>query len=169
LYLKQRRLGKNFNESMTKFFDGNFTEQLSDRSKRQLKGLSLNATQLTPAKSDRLKFLMASLAKMQAFRDASVRVVHAYSHHEWKHDFTFESLPCGKQGYMHGKGGTIRRGDYVVVESNNLNTVRYQVVEIAYEPTSSSLWTALLQLCSEVTNDRYAWMRPIDEPCILKP
>jgi hypothetical protein len=153
---------------MTKLFDGNFTDQPSDRRKRQLKGLSLNATQLTPAKSDRLKFLMASLAKMQAFRDASVRVVHAYSHQEWKHDFTFESLPCGKQCYMHGQGGTIRRGDYVVVESN-LNTVRYQVVEIDYEATSSSFWTALLQLCSEVANDRYAWMRPIDEQYILKP
>ena len=60
---------------MIKLSNGPLAEQCNDRKNHPLLKLSLDATQLTPASRDRLKLLMASLAKMQVFRDASVRVM----------------------------------------------------------------------------------------------
>ena len=159
----RRRWKKTFNKSMSNFSDGRSTEPLTVQSNPQSIKLSLDATRFTPAKIDRLKTLVAALAKAQVFQKASVQVVHSYTHHEWNHDFTFESLACGKQGYMRGRGGTICRGDYIVLESG-LNQTRYQVVEIDYDATASGFWAALLHSCSEVTDRRF-WMQPINETC----
>ncbi|MBW4471179.1 MAG: hypothetical protein KME45_12350 [Stenomitos rutilans HA7619-LM2] len=125
---------------------------------------SLDAAHLTPDKQKRLKTLMALLAKAKAFQNASVRVVHHYTQQEWEQDFTFASLACGKRSYMRGRGGSIQRGDQIVLQ-NGAHTVRYHVDEIDYEPTPARFWIALLQPCSELVVDRRFWMQPVDEAC----
>lgn len=125
---------------------------------------SLDVTQLTPDKQQRLKTLVALLAKAKAFQNASVRVVHHYTQQEWEQNFTFESLACGRQSYMRGRGGTIQRGDHIVLQ-NGVHAARYYVDEIDYEPTPAKFWTALLQPCSELVVDHRFWMQPVDEVC----
>ncbi|MBW4695048.1 MAG: hypothetical protein KME27_25130 [Lyngbya sp. HA4199-MV5] len=123
---------------------------------------SLHAAALTPDKQQRLKTLTALLVKAKAFQDASVRVVHHYTQQEWEQDFTFESFACGKQSYMRGRGGVIRRGDHIVLQ-NGAHATRYHVDEIDYDATPSKFWIALLQPCSDLVADRRFWMQPVDE------
>lgn len=125
---------------------------------------SLDATQLNPDKRTQLKTLMVQLAKAQAFQDASVRVVHHYTQYEWEHHFTFESLACGIQSYVRGRGGVIQRGDHIVLQGDS-QTARYRVDEIDYDTTPSKFWVALVHPCSDLVADRRFWMQPVDESC----
>ena len=128
--------------------------------------LSLDPVHLNPNTLKQLKALMTLLAKAKAFQDASVRVVHHYTQQEWEHDFTFESLACGKQSYMRGRDGTIQQGDYVVLQ-NGSHATRYQVDEINYDATLSDCWVARLHPCAALETDCRFGMQPMNKPCQL--
>ena len=124
--------------------------------------LELDATQPYATKMKRLKTLMTVLSsKAKAFQNVSVRVVHCYTQREWEQDFTFSSFACGQQSYLRGCGGTIQRGDHIVLQSG-AHDARYQVDEIDYDATQAERWVALLHPCSELVSDRRFWMQPVD-------
>lgn len=138
--------------------------QQDDRGSSSAMKLTLDTTRSNAGQMEQLKILMTLLAKAQAFQEASVCVVHYYAPHEWEHDFTFESFACGKQSYMRGRGGTIQRGDHVVLRSGS-HAARYQVDEIDYDAQPSDFWVALLLPCSERVVDRRFWMQPAKASC----
>ena len=123
--------------------------------------LTLDTTQANAGQMKRLKTLMALLKKAQAFQNTSVRVVHHYTRQEWERNFTFESLDGGKQCYLRGRGGTIQRGDYIVVESGS-DIIRYQVDEIDHDGHASNGWLALLHPCYQQVADYRFRMQPAD-------
>ncbi|HEY9896931.1 MAG TPA: hypothetical protein V6D34_16240 [Candidatus Sericytochromatia bacterium] len=123
--------------------------------------LTLDTTQANAGQMKQLKTLMALLKKAQAFQKTSVRVVHHYTRQEWERNFTFESLDGGKQCYLRGRGGTIQRSDYIVVQSGS-DSVRYQVDEIDYDAHASNGWLTLLHPCYQQSVDYRFRMRPAD-------
>ena len=123
--------------------------------------LTLDTTQANAGQMKQLKTLMALLKKAQAFQNTSVRVVHHYTRQEWERNFTFESLDGGKQCYLRGRGGTIQRSDYIVVQSGS-DSVRYQVDEIDYDAHASNGWLTLLHPCYQQSVDYRFRMRPAD-------
>ncbi|XGW00494.1 MAG: hypothetical protein ACAF41_16355 [Leptolyngbya sp. BL-A-14] len=123
---------------------------------------SLDATEISPNKIERLKVLMGLLAKAKAFQTASVRVAHHYTQPEWEQNFTLETLACGTGSYMRGRGGTIQQGDHIVLQTGS-HTARYHVDEIDYEAAPSGFWIALLNPCSELSTDCRFWMQPVDQ------
>ncbi|XHX76048.1 MAG: hypothetical protein RBJ76_16545 [Stenomitos frigidus ULC029] len=125
--------------------------------------LTLDTTQANANQMARLKTLMTLLKKAQAFQNTSIRVVHHYTRQAWERDFTFEPLDGGKQWYLRGRGGTIQRGDYMVIQSGS-DSVRYQVDEIDYDVRASNGWFALLHPCYQQTADYRFQMQPADLP-----
>lgn len=117
---------------------------------------------LNPDKVRQLKTLLTILTKAKRFHAASVRVVHNFSQYQWERDFTFEALDAGKGGCMRGRGGTIQRGDHIVLRSGS-DVARYQVDEIDYDAQLSDQWVALLHPCSGLVADRRFWMGPAAE------
>lgn len=123
---------------------------------------SLDGTQVSPIRVERLKILMGLMAKAKVFQTASVRVVHHYTQPEWEQTFTLETFACGRRSYMRGRGGTIQQGDHIVLQSGS-HTARYQVDEIDYETTPSGSWVALLNPCSVMDTDCRFLMQPAQQ------
>ncbi len=117
---------------------------------------------LNPDKVRQLKTLVALLMKSKRFQATSARVVHNFSQYQWEHDFTFEALDAGKRGCMRGRGGTIQRGDHIMLRHGSAVT-HYQVDEIDYEVQPADQWVALLRPCSGLVADHRFWMGPAVE------
>jgi hypothetical protein len=112
----------------------------------------------------RLKTLAKRLGKSRLFREASVTVVHDFSHYEQGREYIFEPVDNGRRALIRGYGGNVQSGDHLIL-SHGQGSVRYRVEEIEHYVGSSPLWIAIVRLSSGSPVNQQFWMGPATNPC----